>query len=122
MNYQNTITGAQFDGINTGINNGPDPELGNAAAVYSGTANVSVANARCFFSPTARGWTLIQAALSSGATTIPTVRHDPGCYPLSIRQFVYKGSIWNNANGSGAPAFIFVQLRNASDPAVIQIP
>jgi len=121
-NYQNTITPDQFNGIAGSVNNGPDPELSNAAAVYAGTANMYVANARCFFSPDASGWAQIQVALSSGTTTIPSVNNDPGCYPSSIRQFLYKSSIGYNANRNGAPAFIFVQPRSASAPAVVQIP
>jgi hypothetical protein len=66
----------------------------------------------------------IQAALQSGTTVLPKVlNQDPGCY-LGAQQYVYKQSIGTNCcNGSGAPAFIFVQQRDPiTDPAVIQIP
>lgn len=120
--WQAAITSGQFMGIRTDILNGPTPDLANAAAVFRHETAGSVGNAACFFSPTLAGWQAIQAALQSGTTVLPTVVYDPGCY-LSDRQFVVKQSIGNNADGRGAPAFIFLQKRNpATDPAVIQIP
>jgi hypothetical protein len=119
--YQNAITLSQFNGINTSITTGTVPELANAAAVFGGTSAVSVANAKCFFSPTAAGWALIQAALNSGTTVLPVAAKDPKCYRAN-RQFVYKQSISANVNGSGAPAFIFEQWRSPTAPAAIQIP
>jgi len=119
--YQAAITPDQFMGISP-ITNGPSPELDNAAAVFAGTTTVSVANAGCFFSPTAGGWATIQAALASGTKDNFSVERDPSCYSTQ-KQFVVKQSVGNNADGSGAPAFIFQQQRNpATDPAVIQIP
>jgi hypothetical protein len=58
-------------------------------------------------------------------TVVPTVKSNPGCFSkpsITNEQFIYKTSIGNNANGNGAPAFIFVQWKKSSDPAVIQIP
>jgi len=119
--YQAAITSSQFNGISN-ISNGPTPDVDNAAAVFAGTDGTPVANAACFFSPTASGWTAIQTALQSQTTTLPSVSFDPGCYSTN-RQFVVKQSVGTNANGSGAPAFIFEQLRNPSaNPAVVQIP
>jgi hypothetical protein len=126
--YQGAITANQFNGINTSITSGTSPELSNAALIYGGvtTAAMNVANAKCFFSPDAAGWSQIRAALSNpNMTVVPTVTSDPGCFSRpSVRneQFIYKTSIGNNANGNGAPAFIFVQRKKFSDPAVIQIP
>ncbi|MCL6507270.1 MAG: hypothetical protein K6T59_09605 [Bryobacteraceae bacterium] len=69
------------------------------------------------------GWLAIQAALSSGTTTIPAVAYDPQCY-RQYRQFVVKTSVGLNADGRRAPAFIFVRRRSnpSTEPAVIQIP
>lgn len=66
-NWQNAITPAQFNGIETSITTGVQPELTNAALVFGGMGNVSVGNSKCFFSPDASGWQQIQAALASGA-------------------------------------------------------
>ena len=119
--YQAAITPTQFIGLSN-ITNGPIPDVDNAAAVFTSTDGTSVLNAACFFSPTNAGWIAIQSALQSGTTTLPAVSPDPGCYQAN-RQFVVKRSVGNNADGRGAPAFIFEQQRNpASDPAVIQIP
>jgi hypothetical protein len=67
------------------------------------------------------GWTSIQAALVSKTTSKPQVNNDPKCL-WGRDQFIYKSSVSNNADGSGAPAFIFVQYRSLTDPAVIEIP
>jgi hypothetical protein len=54
--------------------------------------------------------------------TIPTVAHDPACF-TKYEQMVWKTSVGNNANGSGAPAFIFEHSKaNTTDPAAMQIP
>ena len=121
--YQDAITPSQFMGINAAITTGTAPELSNAALIYGGvtTDAMNVGNCKCFFTPDATGWTKIQAALNSGTTTLPAVNFDPKCFS-SNRQFVYKGSIGNNTNGSGAPAFIFEQWRKSTDPAVTRIP
>ena len=121
--YQAAITPGQFQGIATQITNGPFPELLHAAGIYTGAFDPDVAGATCFFSPTHNGWVAIQNALNSGTTTVPTVASDPQCY-LSARQFVVKSSVGNNADGRGAPAFIFLRQRTnpSTEPAVIQIP
>ena len=126
--YQNAITPSQFMGINTNITTGTTPELNNAALIYGGvtTDAMNVANSKCFFTPDADGWNKIRAALNQPSVTVgTTVTSNPGCFRIpssSNQQFVYKQSIGNNANGSGAPAFILVQWKRSSDPAVIQIP
>ena len=129
--YQNTITTQQFPNgaINTSITTGTtpqgtqSPELINAAAVFAGTTSVSVASAKCYFSPTSSEWQSIQAALNSPTTDLPTVADDPGCY-THHEQFVYKMSISPSTIpiNAGAPAFIFTQYRAQTAPAVIEIP
>jgi hypothetical protein len=129
--YQAAIVSSQVNGFDpsrtawTNPDGSPTAELNNAAAVFDGASSVSVANAKCFFSPSGQDWVnLIRPALNSGSTVLPVVAYDPGCYggPRGHEQFVYKASISMNADGSGAPAFIFAQSRNLTDPAVIQIP
>jgi hypothetical protein len=121
--WQAIINATQFQGLATGITNGPSPDLDNAAAVFTSSSGVGVASAACFFSPDASGWTAIRSALQSGTTQVPRVNYDPGCYSAN-KQLVYKQSVGLNVNGSGAPAFIFEQYRAnpGSDPAVVQIP
>jgi hypothetical protein len=122
--YQEAITPDQFAGIATQITGGVEPELTHAAGIYTETLGTDVAGATCFFSPTYEGWLAIQAALSSGTTELPSVANDPGCYLRPERQFVIKASVGRNAapQYQGAPAFILVRRRNATAPAVIQIP
>jgi len=121
--YQAAITPDQFMGIATSITNGPSPDLEHAAGIYYESLGTDVAGATCFFSPTHPGWVAIQDALNSGTTTVPTVAFDPQCYS-SARQFVVKLSVGNNADGRGAPAFIFLRQRASpsTEPAVLQIP
>lgn len=113
---------------NTCVQTGTIPEVSNAALIYGGvtTDAMNVANSKCFFTPDSSGWGLIQAALKSPQQTIvPAVVGDPGCFARASagnEQFVYKSSIGLNASGNGAPAFIFVQWKKPSDPAVIEIP
>ncbi len=119
--YQAVIVSSQYNGINTSITTGVEPELDVAVSLFNGTQGDTVAGSPCLFSPTASGWASIQAALNSGTTTVPNVTNDPQCYG-SNRQLVYKSSIGNNANGNGAPAFIFErQKSSSSNPAVVQI-
>jgi hypothetical protein len=121
--YQDAITSHQFAGINTSIINGPSPTIDNAALVFTSRDGVSVANAACFFSPDGAEWKIIQAALKSVTTApLPKFTSDPQCYPVPTRQYIVKQSVENNANGNGAPAFVFVQARKPTDPTVIQIP
>lgn len=79
--YQAAITSSQFDGIATNVTNGPEDELRNASAVFTGSSGVSVSGSGCFFSPTAAGWAAIQAALQNPALGLPTVTYDPGLLP-----------------------------------------
>jgi hypothetical protein len=127
--YQAAIILSQVNGLNTSLTSWTNPdgsptaELLNAANVFDGASTISVDNAKCWFSPTAPQWALLQAALSSGTAVKPQIgTGDPGCFGPNA-QFVYKTSISPNANRSGAPAFIFVQQRQSlTQPAAIQIP
>jgi hypothetical protein len=126
--YQDAITGSQFESIrtclaqNNCIPNGPTPDIDNAAAVFAGTTTVSAANAGCFFSPSHEAWLTIQAQLQSPNAVLTRVPNDTGCYGNRM-QYVVKQSVGSNADGRGAPAFIFVQERDpSSSPAVIEIP
>lgn len=101
-----------------------DPELTVAVALFNGSQTDDVAGSPCFFSPDAAGWHDIQTALQSGTTTVPTVNFDPRCYATSNpgRQIVYKTSVGLNANGNGAPAFVFERQKSSNtDAAVVQI-
>ena len=131
--YQGLITAGQFNGIDTSITTGTTPELGNAALLFGGGTGTSsqqsamnVASAKCFFSPDAVGWQTLQAALNtSTVTVIPHVHSDPACFTFTDpanEQIIYKRSISNNADGRGAPAFLFEQYKAPSAPAVIDIP
>lgn len=129
--YQNTITPGQFASIRkcqaagNCVQNGTSPELNNAVLIYGGvpTDAMNVANAKCFFSPDADEWGAIQPLIgNSSVTVVPMVADDPGCFPTYNRQFVQKTSVPGNTNGTGAPAFIFVQYKKSTAPAVISIP
>ncbi len=127
--YQGLIIPAQFNGINTSITTGTTPELANAAAVFAGTSTISVANAKCFFSPDPAGWTAIQTALASEIPVLPSVNADPRCYRTPTlgtgnEQFVVKQSMSETTipENQRAPSFVFVQYRVPTSPAVIQIP
>jgi hypothetical protein len=82
----------------------------------------------CYWSPTSTQFTVIQSQYQSdpNSTTTLTNTGDPGCYSANGRhpQFIWELSMPNNTrpNFTGAPAFLFVRERNASDPAIVQIP
>jgi hypothetical protein len=120
--WQNTLICAQYDGVCStgGPTTGVQPELGAAIPVFNTTIGDIVGGSGCFFSPNAAGWTTIQQMLASGTTVLTSVAHDPACYSVSTRQYVYKASIDNTAGG--VPTFIFVRLRSSTSPAVVQIP
>ncbi len=100
----------------------------NAALIYGGvnTPATDVADAKCFASPTPDDWNYhISPALQSKTTVYPgPLAQETGCFFRANRQIVYKTSVGTNANykGSVVPAFVFVQWRDPSYPAVIQIP
>ena len=120
--WQAVIIPTQYDGINTSTTTGVNPELNNAVALFTGTVGDIVGGSTCFFSPNAAAFAAIQNAYTTQATVVPTVANDPTCYGGN-RQLVWKTSVGNNANGNGAPAFIFERPKtNSSDPAVVQIP
>jgi len=118
--YQAAITPSQFFGIATQITDGAKPDVINAGRVFSDNG-VSVANAGCFFSPTYNEWLQIYSALVTQTTVMPTLVNDTDCYQEQ-KQLIFKLSVGYNADGRNAPAFIFEQERNLSEPAVIQIP
>lgn len=123
--YQLVVVPSQYAGINTAITTGVEPELDNATSLFNGSLGDTVAGSPCFFSPTAPDWGAVQGALQSGTTIVPALSTDPGCYSNNTpgRQIIYKASIGNNANGNGAPAFLFERQKSAdSNPAVVQIP
>jgi hypothetical protein len=56
---------------------------------------------------------------------VPRVAKDPRCFTFKSyanEQIVYKQSISKNADGSGAPAFVFEREKSVNEPAVIAIP
>lgn len=103
-------------------------ETVNAAYIYGGVSSAAtdVADAKCFASPTPNDWNLhILPTLQSGSTIYPApLVQETGCFNQANRQIVYKSSVGNNIGYGGAqvPAFVFVQWRLPSSPAVIQIP
>ncbi len=126
--YQAAIIPEQFDGLNdpvaNALANGPEPPLTHAAGVFSNVVGAIVENATCFWSPTTAEWTIVQAALDSGTTTFPENLFDPDCYDASERQILIKTSVADNASGGnkeGAPAFLFIQERDPTAPAVRRI-
>jgi hypothetical protein len=120
--YQTAIIPSQFQGATNATTNGPEPPLTHAADVYDQRVGDIVAGSRCFWSPTAPQWATVQTALQSGTTTFPSGTGGTTCYAdPAQRQIVYKVSVGNNSNGCGAPAFLFLRPRSASDPAVVQI-
>ena len=118
--WQAAITAQQFNGINTTITTGQEPELDVATAAYSGISTDITGGSPCFFTPDSSGFAAIQNAYNTGATTVPIVNSDPKCYG-SNRQFVWKTSIGNNIALPGIPAFIF-ERQKVGNAAVVQIP
>lgn len=76
-------------------------------------------NAACFFSPDPSGWQQIQVAMAHNATQVPSVSHDPAV--MGKRQGNSSSSPQRERMTAGDPSSYFVQPKNASDPAVIQI-
>jgi hypothetical protein len=125
--YQAAITPSQFNGISYSITNGPEPDLQDAGEVFASITGVSVANAACFFSTNAAGFTAIENAYNNPTQYpgYPVAQSDPHCYANTSygAQIVWKTSIGLNVNGNGAPAFVFEQLRTSSTaPYVVKIP
>jgi len=111
------------------VSNGPPVVIGNAVAVYTGLVDGTyVGGATCYWSPTTTQFQIIQNQYQTNpnSTTTPSNTGDPGCYTVGGRypQFVWKVSMPSNTRPdyAGAPAFLFVRNRNASDPAIVQIP
>jgi len=106
--------------------NGPDRPLNNSSQVFTGDVGDIVGGGKCYWSPTNSQWSRIQTALGSGTTTFPNNTGVPGCWSTQPRQIVYKSSVGLNVSNSSqyrnAPVFVFLRLRQSTDPAVIQIP
>lgn len=132
-NWQNTVASTGFSLWSTSPPNqaGHYNETANAAGLFSGTISDQVGGAGCFWSPTnyphnpPSQWDNIVTALNSKTTTFPAKTGNPACYGSVPRQIVIKTSVGTNNRGgnfAGAPAFVFLRKRNATDPAVVQIP
>jgi hypothetical protein len=122
--YQAVIVSSQYNGINTAVTTGVEPELDVGVTLFNGTQADTVASSPCFFSPTSADFNAIENAFLSGTTTVPPLSTDPQCYAGSTpgRQIVVKNSIPNNVNGSGVPAFVFERQKSSdSNPAVVSI-
>ena len=120
-NYQNTITPAQFLGLNNPagqVQDGPEPALSNAAGVYARLVGDIVGGSQCFWSHTLAQWQTVQAALTSGQTNFPQNTGAPACYNSVAGmgpQIVIVGSVGQSTRGgvfAGAPAFLFTRPRN----------
>jgi hypothetical protein len=104
---------------------GPERPLRNAARVFTGEIGNIVGGAKCHWSPEAAEWQIIQAALISKTTVFPSGLKTPGCWQSLPRQIVYTSGISLNSRGgvyANAPAFVFLRKRQATAPAVVEIP
>jgi len=116
---------------------GPPVVIDNAVAVYTGAVTADfVGGAPCYFSPQYQDeWIPIKTQYESQPTS-PTLPSGSGvylrlpeCYIQTgqYQQIVWKASeptnIRTDAGGVylNAPAFLFVRLRGASDPAIVKI-
>jgi hypothetical protein len=105
---------------------GSSTEVSNATKIFSvhpSIANI-VEDAKCFWSPKVAEWGRTQTALQSQTTVFPSDNGASGCWIDQPRQILYKSSIGANTNEGpryGAPAFLLLRKRTASEPAVRQI-
>jgi len=124
--WQAVITPAQYYGANDPTTNGPQQELDNASAVFTGQVSDIVGGSKCYWSPTTAQWLVVQQAIQSGTTTFPANTGTPACFAANKRQIVYKASIGLNVSGGpnyqNAPAFVFIRTRQSNQPAAVQIP
>lgn len=124
--WQGVLIPSQFYGASNGTTNGPTRPLNNSAKLFTGEVGDIIGGAKCYWSPTNSQWSKIQNALSPPTTSFPGGTGAPGCWSGQPRQIVYKASVGTNvSNGNqynNAPAFVFLRLRQATDPAVVQIP
>jgi hypothetical protein len=122
--YQGQITTDQYFGASNTTANGQEPELDNSVGIFTGLIGDIVSGSKCYWSPTAAQWTIVQQALNTNATTFPANTGAPGCWVGQGRQIVNKTSIGVNNRGgdyAGAPAFLFLRLSSVTS-AVVQIP
>jgi hypothetical protein len=130
--YQTVMVPGQYAGLSlpaaVQATSGVNPELQNAADVFSGTTGPIIpTGAKCYWSPTSAQWAIIKTALQTGATKEPANIGTPDCWspPSHLpsgksRQIVYKTSVGMNQSGgkyAGAPAFVFLQLSSTGSPA-----
>jgi len=123
--YQAVIIPGQYYGASDGTTNGHEPELTNAVSIFTGTTGDIVGGAKCYWSPTAAQWSVVQQALAGGATQFPANTGAPGCWDGQPRQIVRKTSIGANNRGgayAGAPAFLFLRESSAGSVVVVEIP
>ena len=119
--WQAAING-DFQGTNSSVTTGVQPELDRAVNLFDGTTGDIVGGAKCFWTPLTSQWNNINAALGSGTTTFPSDTGAPGCWGGQTRQIVVKSSVQQHFQRS-APAFVFLRLRpSGGDPAVVSIP
>jgi hypothetical protein len=122
--YQAVIIPNQYFGASNTTPNGPEPELSNAVSIFNGTTGDIVGGSKCYWSPTAAQWAIVQQALNTNAAAFPDNTGAPGCWAGQGRQIVYKTSVGTNTRGgdfAGAPAFLFLRQSSAT-PVVVQIP
>ncbi len=116
--YQAAIlAGATYDATTNGV----QPELNAAASVFDGSADPT-SGCQGFWSPTASQWQVVQQALNSGTTTLPTgvgIPFNYGGHP-ELTQIVYISSV-GQSNSQNAPAFLFVRKRSSNSPAVVSL-
>lgn len=84
-NYQNTIVSSQFNGIDTAITTGVEPDLDNAVEVWLNQVGNFVtpsggAASGCFWSPSPTEWSEVSAAIQNGTTDETQVPNRTGCY------------------------------------------
>jgi hypothetical protein len=123
--WQDVLVPGDFYGASDPTQNGPDRELSNATAVFTGEVGDIVAGSKCYWSPTFDQWQVVQQAIQLGTTIFPTNTGAPACWSTNKRQIVYKASIGLNQRGGNyqnAPAFVFVRQRQSNQPSAIQIP
>jgi hypothetical protein len=125
-NYQNTIVSSQFNGINTSITTGVEPELDNAVNVWLNITTNFISpsggkNSACFWTPTSAQWSQISAAVQSGTTDETQVPNATGCYSGAPYDQQIRVVTSVGTNSSGVPWFVFQGPRSSSSsPVAIQ--
>ena len=120
--YQAAITVAAE--IDTNVDNGPEPELTNAARAFSDKFDPT-GGCQGWWSPTPDQWDTVEQALNSGTATLPSNVGAPFSYfsQPEITQFVIFNTVGTNETeyrGQNVPAFIFVRKRSPGQQAVVR--